>query len=148
MSNYYTPCFYRIGFVVIPFYIELPWLNYVLVFCHALLIIIKPNLFVFIFLFFNFLLLWNLKLTKFRYLSVIPIKKISTTSCGKFYTKANSLVKGRSVKIVFKLQENTREQKWRLLLCYSPSSWHQLLKMIVPAYLVPLSLRCLKKLHK
>ena len=27
MSNYYVPCFYRIDFVVIPSYIELPWLN-------------------------------------------------------------------------------------------------------------------------
>ena len=25
MSNYYAPCFYRIDFVVIPSYIELPW---------------------------------------------------------------------------------------------------------------------------
>ena len=25
MSNYYAPCFYKIGFVVIPSYIELPW---------------------------------------------------------------------------------------------------------------------------
>ena len=25
MSNYYAPCFYRIGFVVIPSYIERPW---------------------------------------------------------------------------------------------------------------------------
>ena len=25
MSNYPTPCFYRIGFVVITSYIELPW---------------------------------------------------------------------------------------------------------------------------
>ena len=27
MSNYYAPCFYRIDFVVIPSYIELPWNN-------------------------------------------------------------------------------------------------------------------------
>ena len=27
MCNYYAPCFYRIGFVVIPSYIELPWLK-------------------------------------------------------------------------------------------------------------------------
>ena len=25
LLTYYTPCFYRIDFVVIPFYIELPW---------------------------------------------------------------------------------------------------------------------------
>ena len=25
MSNYYAPCFYIIDFVIIPFYIELPW---------------------------------------------------------------------------------------------------------------------------
>ena len=27
MSNYYAPCSYRIGFVVIPSYIELPWFS-------------------------------------------------------------------------------------------------------------------------
>ena len=27
MSNYYAPCFYRIGFAVIPSYIELPFIN-------------------------------------------------------------------------------------------------------------------------
>ena len=27
MSNYYAPCFYRIHFVGIPSYIELPWIN-------------------------------------------------------------------------------------------------------------------------
>ena len=26
MSNYYAPCFYRIDFVVIPSFVELPWL--------------------------------------------------------------------------------------------------------------------------
>ena len=25
MNNYYAPCFYRINFVIIPSYIELPW---------------------------------------------------------------------------------------------------------------------------
>ena len=28
MSNYYAPCFYRVDFVVIPSYIELPWPNF------------------------------------------------------------------------------------------------------------------------
>ena len=30
MSNYYAPCLYRIDFVVIPSYIELPWLELLL----------------------------------------------------------------------------------------------------------------------
>ena len=29
MSNYYAPCFSRIDFVVIPAYVELPWLEVV-----------------------------------------------------------------------------------------------------------------------